>query len=337
MLTIDGSEGEGGGQIVRSSLALSMLTGTPVRITNVRGRRKRPGLLRQHLTALRAAAEICNAAVSGDELHAGEVSFSPGETTPGNYFFDIGSAGSTTLVLQTVLPALMLASSPSTVTLVGGTHNPMAPPFDFLMKSFLPQLAKMGPRIEGELQQYGFFPAGGGRLVFHIRPVTSLQPLVLMKRGEITCRSINATVVRLPLDIANREVSSIRCKLQWPEKCCHVHEHRNAAGPGNFVTVEIESKNVCEIITSIGQRDKPAKVMAKEAAQQAQAYLATDAPVGEYLTDQLVLPFAIAGSGSFYSTGLSLHATTHIELVQKFLDCRVVTEEKDEGAVVTVV
>ena len=177
---IDGSLGEGGGQILRTSLALSMLTGTPFRLTNIRAGRAKPGLLRQHLTGVEAAAAICSARTRGAELHSQDLTFEPHKVRAGDYRFSIGTAGSTTLVLQAVLPALLTASGSSTLELEGGTHNPAAPPFDFLSEAFLPLIERMGPKVTATLKRHGFFPAGGGRLVVRIEPVTKLQPLELL-------------------------------------------------------------------------------------------------------------------------------------------------------------
>ena len=163
MITIDGSAGEGGGQILRSSLALSLVTGQPFRMERIRAKRQKPGLLRQHLTAVEAAKAVGCAEVSGETLGSQTLDFRPGPVTPGNYRFAVGTAGSATLVLQTVLPALLTASDPSTLTLEGGTHNPLAPSFDFLDRCFMPLIHRMGPSVELELKRPGFFPAGGGR------------------------------------------------------------------------------------------------------------------------------------------------------------------------------
>ena len=162
MIEIDGSFGEGGGQIIRSSLALSAVTGRPFHIANIRAGRKKPGLKLQHVTAVKAATRICNARTEGAELQASEITFEPQPIVGGHYDFKISTAGSVTLVAQTVLPALMLAEQPSTLTFEGGTHNPWAPPFDFLQRSFLPQLNKFGPRVNVKLERPGFFPNGGG-------------------------------------------------------------------------------------------------------------------------------------------------------------------------------
>src|SRR6266487_5060865 len=179
MLTIDGSEGEGGGQILRTSLALSLVTGQPFRMDRIRAKRQKPGLLRQHLTAVEAARTVGCAEVAGAAMNSQTLEFRPGPVTPGNYRFAVGTAGSATLVLQTVLPSLLTASGPSTLTLEGGTHNPLAPPFDFLARSFMPLIHRMGPSGELDLRALGFFPAGGGRFHAKIEPVKRLSPSAL--------------------------------------------------------------------------------------------------------------------------------------------------------------
>jgi RNA 3'-terminal phosphate cyclase (ATP) len=181
MITIDGSYGEGGGQILRTSLALSLVTGKPFSINNIRAGRKKPGLMRQHLTAVNAAAEIGSAAIKGNRIGSQEFTFEPEMIKPGNFHFAIGSAGSCTLVFQTILPALIIAGGPSEIILEGGTHNPFAPPFDFLAKAFLPVINRMGPKVDAVLEKPGFYPAGGGRFI--------KQPALLLP----TCRSTSQT------------------------------------------------------------------------------------------------------------------------------------------------
>ena len=155
---------------MRTALALSMVTGRSFRIENIRAGRKKPGLMRQHLTSVNAAAEVCRAEVKGNELGSTELEFFPGTVRPGNYHFSVGTAGSTTLVLQTVLPPLMIAQAPSTLTLEGGTHNPFAPPYDFLERVFAPVIERMGPKIDLNIEGYGFYPAGGGKIKIQINP-----------------------------------------------------------------------------------------------------------------------------------------------------------------------
>lgn len=331
MHRIDGSQGEGGGQIVRSSIALAMVTGTPVRIEKVRAGRKKPGLMRQHLTALRAAAHISGADVEDDDIGSMAFSFSPATVTPGTHRFAVGTAGSATLVLQTILPALLTADGPSEITIEGGTHNPFAPPFDFLKKSFLPLVNQMGPTVEVELIRPGFFPAGGGQFIARITPAKHLQPIHLTKRGELKSRVAKAVVANLSGDIAKRELKKVKSKMGWSEDELQIRDAKGSHGPGNILTLEVEHEHVTEVFTGFGEVGRPAEAVANQAIQQCQCYMKSDAAAGEYLTDQLMLPLAIAGAGSFTSTGLSRHATTHLDLIQRFLDIDVNVIEEDRG------
>jgi RNA 3'-terminal phosphate cyclase (ATP) len=323
MIIIDGSYGEGGGQILRTSLALSLVTGKPFRIERIRAGRKTPGLLRQHLTAVGAATEIGRAEATGAKVGSGELTFTPKEIVPGEYAFAIGTAGSTSLVLQAVLPALLLASGPSVLTLEGGTHNPFAPPFDFMEKAFLPLLSRMGPQVEAELECPGFYPAGGGRVHYTITPAKSLAPFDLRERGEIRARRAKALVANLAPSIAERELAVIGQRLSWSAEWLQPEVVRNSCGPGNVVSIEIESERVTEVFTGFGERGVPAEAVAEKAVREARRYLASEAAVGEYLADQLLIPMALAGGGVFTTYPLSRHALTNIEIIHKFLDVRI--------------
>jgi RNA 3'-terminal phosphate cyclase (ATP) len=333
MMAIDGSFGEGGGQILRSSLALSIVTGTPFRIDNIRAKRKKPGLLRQHLTAVRAATQISRANVSGDEMGSTVLEFAPGETVGGDYEFSVGTAGSTSLVLQTILLPLVVASEPSRIVLGGGTHNPFAPPFDFLERAYVPLLNRMGPQVDVALKRPGFYPAGGGRLVVDVTPTESLGRIEILERGTLTRRLGRAVVSSLPSRIAEREIRVIGKRLGWDDSETEIVEVEKPVGPGNIVTIELEFENVTEVATGFGERGRTAEAVATHAVQQCQRYLKSDAPVGEYLTDQLMLPMAVAGTGTFRSTGLSRHAETHMELIGKFLGVPIGTERNANGEV----
>ncbi|QQE09982.1 RNA 3'-terminal phosphate cyclase [Planctomycetota bacterium] len=337
MLVIDGQQGEGGGQILRSSLALSMVTGTPFRIENIRAGRRKPGLMRQHLTAVRAAKKICDAYVIGDEIRSTELTFRPGTVKAGEYHFSIGTAGSTTLVLQAVLPALILANGKSTVTIEGGTHNPFAPPFDFLQKTFIPLLNRMGPTVEMTLDRHGFFPAGGGSFRVEIVPAEKLTGFDLMNRGNIVRKQATAIVANLPIDIAKRELEVIQKKLSFSTDCICYKQINDTPGPGNIVTIEIESESLCEVFTGFGEIGRAAEAVANRAIQMCQRYLKYGAPVGEYLADQILLPLAIAGRSQFHATFMSQHTQTHIDLVQKFLDCRISVDDRQrDGVTITI-
>ncbi|HEV8581131.1 MAG TPA: RNA 3'-terminal phosphate cyclase [Thermoanaerobaculia bacterium] len=330
MLQIDGSRGEGGGQILRSSLTLSMVTGTPVRISNIRARRARPGLMRQHLTAVQAAARISKARVEGAAVGAMELTFEPGAVVPGEYHFPVGTAGSTTLILQTVLPALLLAAAPSRLTLEGGTHNPLAPPFEFLDRAFLPLIRRMGPRVEATLERAGFYPAGGGRLSVAIAPTERLSGLELLDRGEIRSRRGAALLANLPDHIAEREVQQLVRQTGWDPGCFEVRRV-DSAGPGNAVVLELASEAVTEVFTAFGAVGVAAEAVADQAVREMRRYLAAGVPVGEHLADQLLLPLALAGSGAYRTLPLSLHASTQIELIQLFLDVRIIAEPEEDG------
>ncbi|HKS28099.1 MAG TPA: RNA 3'-terminal phosphate cyclase [Pyrinomonadaceae bacterium] len=331
MLTIDGSFGEGGGQIIRSSLALSLITGKAFRIYNVRARRDRPGLKPQHLTAVRAAAEIGGARTEGAAVGSSDFTFIPGEARPGQYHFAIGTAGATMLVLQTILPPLMIADAPSMITLEGGTHNKHAPPFDFLQKAFLPLVNRTGPHVTLELERYGFYPPGGGRINVFIEPRTAPARLEIERRGEILDRCARALVVKLPASIAERELAVIREHLNLSDEELRVETSDNALSPGNVVMIEIRSEHLTEVFTSVGERGLRAETVAENAAKEAADYLATGAPVGEHLADQLLIPLALSGGGSYITGKPSLHTTTNIEVIRMFMDVEIKLTEAGAG------
>ncbi len=330
MIQIDGAFGEGGGQIVRTSLALSLVTAKPFSIGNIRAGRKKPGLMRQHLTALNAAARIGNAEVQGNAIGSRSFMFKPGTVSPGRFHFAIGSAGSCSLVLQTVLPALLQADGHSELILEGGTHNPYAPPFDFLQKSFLPLVNRMGPALSAELERPGFYPAGGGKIRVSVRPVQSLKPIELLERGRIHSRSALAVVSNLPLSIAQRELTIVAQKLKWEQDALKAEEIRNAKGPGNVLTIEIESEALTEVFTGFGQRGLSAEKVAGRAVKMVQEYLRYNLPAGRYLADQLLIPLAMAGGGKFRTLSPTPHTKTNIAVIKQFLDVDIRLKACDE-------
>jgi len=327
MILIDGSIGEGGGQILRTALGLSMVTGRAFRIEKIRAGREKAGLLRQHLTAVNAAAAVCSASVDGAAISSRELSFSPGKVAAGEYTFSIGSAGSTTLVLQTVLPALLTAAGESSLTLEGGTHNPHAPPIDFLEKAFLPLINRMGPNVTVTLERAGFYPAGGGRIRVSVRPAEKLLPLEVPERGQIKRRTAKAVVAALPGDIARRELARVEKMLGWTGEQLQVRQLPSEWGPGNLLTLEIQSEHVTEVFTGFGMKGVTAEAAADEAVQDARRYLAAGVPVGGCLADQLLLPLALAGGGSYMTLSPSRHTRTNIDVITRFLNVRIAMEE----------
>ena len=334
-LQIDGASGEGGGQIVRSSLALSAITGQPIEVINVRGGRRRPGLMRQHLTSVMAATEVCSGEVTGADLGSKQFRFVPGEIAGGEFHFRIGTAGSTTLVAQTILPALSVAQRPSTVVIEGGTHNAWAPPCEFLQHVFLPQLAKLGPRATLDLESHGFYPAGGGRIRLQVTPGQQWSGLELISWEEDYRPQVTAIVSRIVKTIGQRECDTVRRKLRWDAEAFHVREVSDAVGPGNVVLIELQRTCVSECFMELGKPGLKAEHVARNVARQAQRYLARRVPVGEYLADQLLLPMAqgaaVNGVSSRFRTGaLTLHARTQIELIPRFLPVRIEVEEPEQ-------
>lgn len=336
MLQIDGSRGEGGGQIVRTSLALSMLTGQSLTISDLRAKRSKPGLARQHLVAVRAAAEICHAEVEGDQLGSRRLVFKPREVRPGNYYFSIGSAGSATLVLQTVLPPLLVASGPSTLTIKGGTHNPLAPPFEALAHAYLPLVRQMGPQVDARLKRHGFFPAGGGCVVVEVQPTSRLLGFELLDRGEWTLRQVRAIVSKLPRSIAERECSTLAQLSDWPPGSFCIDETLDARGPGNVVLITLRSPEVTDVFTGFGERGVRAEVVAESVWRQADSFLQSGAPVGLHLADQLILPLAISawqggGGGAVRTNEVTGHAETHLELVNQILGVQATIAPRADG------
>lgn len=319
MIELDGSLGEGGGQILRSALSLSMVTGQPFRIARIRAGRPRPGLLRQHLTAVQAAAAICGATVQGAELGSVALEFAPGPVRAGDYTFAVGSAGSCTLVLQTVLPALLQAQEPSTLELSGGTHNPFAPPAHFLQRSFLPLLAKMGAKVEIEIMRCGFYPAGGGALRVRVSPCAALAPLELTQRGALVRLHAESLVAGVPVQVARRELAAVQTALGLADEALAVRELPQNQGPGNALLITCEHEHLSEMVSAFGERGVSAEKVAALAVREMQAYLQSGAVVGEHLADQLLLPLALAGSGSFATTAPSQHTLTNAEVIARFL------------------
>ncbi len=330
-IVIDGSAGEGGGQVLRSSLALSLVTGRPFRIEGIRARRARPGLLRQHLTAVRAAVEISSGTASGDAIGSSELRFSPSRVRAGDYRFAIGTAGSTTLVLQTVLPALLTADGPSTLVLEGGTHNPFAPPYEFLAQAFLPVLSRMGPRVTATLARPGFYPAGGGELSVTVHPAMALSPLELFERGPILRRFAKAAVASLPRRIAQRELDVARERLGLSREEAHVEEVEGSRGPGNVLTISLQSEAVTEVFTGFGERGVSAEEVANRASDEARDYLAHGAPVGVHLADQLLIPLALAGEGGIRTGTPSSHTLTNLAVIEQFLGPRLSCQALGDG------
>ncbi|MBN2433557.1 MAG: RNA 3'-terminal phosphate cyclase [Acidobacteria bacterium] len=328
MIMIDGSAGEGGGQILRTALALAVVTGKPFRMHSIRAGRRTPGLGNQHLAAVRAAATISQAGLEGAGLGAGELTFRPGPVMPGQYHFSTGTAGSAMLVLQAVLPPLLLAAEPSRLELEGGTHNPWAPPFDFLRDAYAPLLSRAGVHLHLTLKRHGFFPAGGGQALADIQPGPVMKPLTVLWRGTIRRIGVTGLVGRLPRRIAVEETTVAARELAGYGVDTDIREV-DSVGPGNAIMVKIECEEITEVFTAFGQRGVPARQVGAQVAGEVRQYLDSGVPVGPYLADQLLLPLALAGRGEFLTGEPSTHTRSNIAVITRFL--HVIFDVRSDG------
>ena len=325
MICIDGSAGEGGGQVLRSALGLSLVTGKPFEINNIRARRKKTGLMRQHLTSVQAAIEIGNAKATGAALGSAQLRFAPTAIQTGDFHYSIGTAGSCSLVCQAVLPGLLCGNGPSTVILEGGTHNAMAPPFPFLEHAFLPQLRKMGVEVSVALERPGFYPAGGGKMVVHVAPKGDLVPLDVGSRGEHDIEA-EAMCASLPSHIGRRELAVCRKKFALAEGKTRLI-HVEAYGPGNVLSLFVRSADVVEVFTGFGEKSVSAEKVANRVVGQVRKYLQSEGAVGPYLADQLLIPMAMAGHGRMLTCKPTGHTITNIETIKCFLDVDISVEQ----------
>jgi RNA 3'-terminal phosphate cyclase (ATP) len=317
-LDIDGSQGEGGGQVFRTSLALALARGTPVRVHNIRAGRDKPGLLRQHLTAVRAIATISDSSVSGDEIGSREVELTPGRVRAGDYRFAVGTAGSTTLVLQTILLPLALTGEPSTVRIEGGTHNPFSPTFEFLQESYLPLLARMGVKAEARLLRHGFHPAGGGEIEVKLEGTGVRAPLDLVERGELVSRRARILLANLPERIGEEERTTLAKTLHLNPDEIQVERADDSPGPGNAITITLAHEHASNVFSSFGRRGLGARRGATNAADAAQRFRDTGVPVDPHLADQLLLPMALLGGGRMRLSTPSQHTRTNLDVLRSF-------------------
>jgi RNA 3'-terminal phosphate cyclase (ATP) len=329
MIEIDGTTGEGGGQILRSAVSLSAITGKPFRIFDIRARRKNPGIQKQHLQSILAAQQACDGLCRGAQLGSTELEFQPDGVEAGHYEFDIKSAGSTTLVFQTVLPILFQADELSTIVIKGGTHNPMAPPFEFLRDSFLPVLSMMGYSARPEFVKHGFYPSGGGEIAATIDPVLddNKKNLSLIERGEIKTVKPKIIVSNLPLHIAEREREVIKESLWCSDDDVEIEMVPAPASPGNVVIITAEMDDRSVVFSSIGEKRKRAEVVAKEALGAYWDWYNSRAAVCKYLADQLLLYMAMNGGGEFTTNDVTDHLTTNAGVIRMFIDVDINVEK----------
>jgi RNA 3'-terminal phosphate cyclase (ATP) len=314
-----------------------MCTGQAFTLARIRARRAKPGLMRQHLTCVQAAAAVSAARVQGAELGAGTLVFEPGPVRAGDYAFSVGTAGSCMLVLQTVWPALMLADAPSRLTLSGGTHNPMAPPFHFLQRCFAPLLRRLGADSALSLRRLGFYPAGGGEVEATIHPAgETLRPFDLLDRGDPVESYAECLAPALPGAVARRELDALARALAWAPEQLRVPVVRQNEGPGNALMATLEYAQVCELFTQFGEKGVSSEQVAQALAAEVREYQASRAALGPHLADQWALPLALAvfkrgGAAAYTCTTLTEHATTNFAMIERFLPVKFETAKIEGG------
>jgi len=328
---IDGSVGEGGGQILRTSLALACITGKSLHIENIRAARRNPGLAKQHLGCVLAACQICGGKCEGAVQGSKALDFQPGVVQGGDFHFDIGSAGSATLVGQTVLPALFLADRPSSVTITGGTHNPLAPPFDFICETFLPAVAAASFLCSCRLIKHGFFPAGGGKITFDIQPrrEQSLQTIDICESSRQFEMNARIYTAKLPRHIAQRQQKLLLQSKLDIKNIEHV-EVTDSDGPGNCVMIRLCGSGRTTVFTAFGMRGKSSDNVISEVVNLAEDFLGSGAAIDCFLADQLLVYMAIAKAGCYTTGELSTHFLTNIEVIKKFLPVNFLMDKAKE-------
>ncbi len=326
---IDGSFGEGGGQVLRTSLALSCVTGRAVEIVNIRKNRRNPGLQPQHLTAVKAAATISRADVQGAELSSTQLRFSPGTIPGGDYHFDVsetkGSAGSAPLVLQTIFLPLCFAERPSSVAVIGGTHVPLSPSFHYLKQVFLPLLEQIGGHVELDIERWGWYPIGGGKIIARSRPQRVFSPLNLTDRGKLLRVKGISVVSNLPMDIAKRQrdqavktLSSKRIEAEMELVSAP------SPGKGTFLFLLARFEKITAGFGALGAIGKRAEEVADEACRDLFDHLNADGALDPHLADQIVPYLALAGGPSRFSTSrITKHLLTNIWVIRQFLDAEI--------------
>ena len=334
-VTIDGSHGEGGGQILRTSLSLSALTGRPVEIVKIRAGRSRPGLQAQHLASVKAAAALCAASLEGAEIGSVRLRFAPqAAPTAGVYHFAIGTAGATALVMQTVLTPLAFADGASRVAVTGGTHVSFAPTADYLERVYLPTLARHSLAASMESPCAGFFPKGGGMVQAEVAGGGVSNPITMTERGALL--SLTALVVTsgLPETVAERGIAAVRQALpRLPVTLAVEVREVPSIGAGAAVLLVAESEGGLAGFSAVGERGKRMETVAEEACGDFQAWWETGAACEEHLADQLVLPMALtAGESRWTTSRVTEHLRTVLWVVPQFLPVEAAFAEKADGS-----
>jgi len=330
LVRLDGSEGEGGGQILRTALALSVITRRPFEISNIRAARKKPGLRPQHLACVKAAAKIAAAEVQGAAIGSRTLRFVPSGLRPGKYRFEIGTAGSTALLLHTLYLPLALAGSRSVLSLGGGTHVPFSPSFHYLRDQWAVFMRRLGIEVELALERAGYYPVGGGEVRAKVLPAGPIRGLRLLERGELERVEGISGVSGLPRSIAQRQGDQALRRLEEAGLTAGIEIREfPSRGKGTFlVLVATHSGGGRACYCALGARGKPAERVADEACDALLAFLETAGAVDEHLADQLLLPLALASEPSEFAVPrVTGHLVTNARVIERFVGARVEIDE----------
>ncbi len=321
-MEIDGSYGEGGGQILRTALSLSCVTGIPIRIYNIRKGRRKQGLMPQHLTCVNAIAKISGAELKGNETGSTDLTFVPERVKAGDYSFDIKTAGSCSLVFQTLLPPLLSADNESTITITGGTHVPFSPPYHYISEVFIPMLRRLGINVEALIERYGFYPKGGGSVRFRIMPAKEIRGLNLIHRGRLKLIHGYSCVGRLPVSIAERQRKSLLQEIHPLTLEVETLEV-TSGGEGTFTFLRAEYENTVAGFSSLGMRGKRAEEVGAEVVREFKRFESTSACLDPHLADQIVLYLALAQKDSSFTTScITQHLITNLHVIERFTGLR---------------
>ncbi len=333
-VTIDGRHGEGGGQILRTALTLSALLNVPVKIDHIRGNRKKPGLRPQHLVAVNALAAITGARLDGARVDSTQLLFEPERVKAGNYRFHIGTAGSTGLVLQTLIPVLLFGNTSSHVQIMGGTHVPWSPPFHYLQSVFSPALKAMGGEVHLEILKWGWYPMGGGVVKASIYPTRGLKAIQYLHRGDLKDIQVLSAASNLPLHIAERQRDQALRRLEYLGIALHTSiENAPSPGQGTALFLPARFEGITAGFTSLGKRGKRAEAVADDACDELIEFLDSGRILDRHLADQLVLYMALAeGYSTFLTEKATEHLLTNIWVIEQFLTVAFEVEE-DAGKI----
>ena len=334
-IRIDGSYGEGGGQILRTALSLACVLKKDVQIYDIRKGRRIPGLQPQHLTCVNACRDITDADVEGNKLQSIFLRFSPKTIKGGDFLFDVakikGSAGSVSLVLQSILLPLILAEKSTQVQIKGGTHVPWSPAFTYLEQVFFPTIRKIGCEVKGEIKKWGWYPKGGGEVTFSINPVEKLLPLNLLERGKLLKLSGISAVSNLPISIAKRQRDQANKILREKRFSTDIElVEAPSMGKGTFFFILAEFENSLAGFSSLGEIKKRAETVAEEACQDFLKFMETNAAIEKHIADQLIPYLLLTGDKSTFAvSSVTQHLLTNIWVVKNFLPVRIEVEGKE--------